>query len=378
MKAFRLLLGFGAIAGVLLTAGCEVNPAAPTADKFFTGSGFIVAATAAMDYSSGNVGMVAVGTNETRKDLLSIHGDNIVRTYNGDIYILERFLKDNLIKIAGAEINPGNVVYDKNLGSGTNIQDIAFISTTKAYVTQLQSIYLLEINPATGAITDSVNLSGFNGTTDTSAASFPCMSPIAVYNKNVYIGCQRLIGYSPLDTSCIVVISTVDNHIVDTIWLEKRNPVAMEISGDKMFVACPGDAYMDATDGGIESINLTTGLSDGAIVDETDLNGNIGAATTVLAIISPVKGYVVISHSFTNSQVVPFNLITGTVSPELTGIDNAFGGMTFDGSHLYVGDRSLTNPGVDVFDTSAGNSKVAGPLDVGIAPNSLAYLKIGN
>jgi hypothetical protein len=61
------------------------------------------------------------------------------------------------------------------------------------------------------------------------------------------------------------------------------------------------------------------------------------------------------------------------VGQKVQNIDNAFGGLTFDGQLLYVGDRSLTKPGIVVIDP-VDDSKKSGPFDMGLPPNALAVL----
>jgi hypothetical protein len=125
-------------------------------------SSYIVATTTPADYSSGNCGYVSLADSTAHADLVPIHSDAVVKTYKGSVYVLERNPKNNIIRFDGINISSSAVVYQRNLGSNTNIQDIAFVSDTKAYVTQLQSKDLLIIDPQTGAITGTVDLSAYN------------------------------------------------------------------------------------------------------------------------------------------------------------------------------------------------------------------------
>jgi hypothetical protein len=62
------------------------------------------------------------------------------------------------------------------------------------------------------------------------------------------------------------------------------------------------------------------------------------------------------------------------VGDPVDSLENAFGGVAYDGTYLYVGDQSLTDPGIVVIDPS-DNSKVSGPHDMGMPPSSLAILR---
>jgi hypothetical protein len=197
------------------------------------------------------------------------------------------------------------------------------------------------------------------------------MSSVAVKGDSVFVACQRLKSFQPADTSCIAIISTMTNSVVGSVKLINKNPVSMSIFGNILYVSCAGNAWSTPTDGGIERIDLATGQNLGVLVSEPVLGGDMG---TIL-VTSASQGYAVVSLSFTQNAVIPFNPATGVKSTAILGIDNAFGGIVSAGKYLYVGDRSLTAPGVVVIDMMT-NLKTAGPLNVGIAPNSLAYLRI--
>ena len=47
------------------------------------------------------------------------------------------------------------------MGPGTNPVDMVFVSADRAYVSRNDSVWLLEVDPTTGALTDSIDLSLF-------------------------------------------------------------------------------------------------------------------------------------------------------------------------------------------------------------------------
>ncbi|MBN1980396.1 MAG: hypothetical protein JW795_02610, partial [Chitinivibrionales bacterium] len=112
---------------------------------------FVIATTS--DFLTGNMAIAGAGGNfPAKSSLLPIHSDSRVQTYGGSVYIIERFTKDNIIRINGSTISPATIAYQHHLGDGVNLHDIAFISETKAYVTQYNSADLLVFNPATGTV----------------------------------------------------------------------------------------------------------------------------------------------------------------------------------------------------------------------------------
>ena len=344
----------------------------------------IVATTAATDYSSGNVGVLMEPAHAAHKDLLSIHSDNIVRCKGSAIYILERLGKDNLIRLDSSSLYSGGVVYQQSLGSGVNLQDIAFADSDKGYVTQYQAPGVLVVDLGDGSVADTIDLSDYNTTYadhPDSTEDWPFMSSALVLGDNLYVACQRMrsvttdwgISFEPADTSLIVVISTATDAVVETIALEKKNPYGMDVAAGKLYVSSTG-SWADPTDGGVERIDPATNTNEGVVAEESTFGGNI----STIVMVNENKGYVAVGKNSADfsefwTELVEFDPSAGTVGEAVDGVDDAFGGAVYNGRYLYVGDRNTAAPGVVVIDP-ADNSTVAGPLDVGIAPSSLSVL----
>ena len=339
----------------------------------------VVATTTAADYSAGNVGTLKLEDNSVQQNLLAVHSDTYVRTFHGATYIIERLGKDNVIKITGRDIAPAKVDYQVNIGHSVNLQDIAFANDSKAYITQMQSKDLVIFNPATGAKTGTIDLSRFNTFAGAANAEpYPYMSSAIVYGGFLYVACQRLahsgVYLNPGDTSLIVIISTFSDSVTGTIALTKKNPYSVSICDGKMYVSSSG-AWGNSTDGGVECVDLFSNMNLGVVAMEDDFGGDV----STIQMTGPDKGYVAVgknSPDFSTfwTEIMSFNPQTRCVGQKVQNIDNAFGGLTFDGQLLYVGDRSLTKPGIVVIDP-ADDSKKAGPFDMGLPPNALAVLK---
>jgi hypothetical protein len=337
----------------------------------------IVAVNIAIDYSAGSVGLYSITDSTPFQNQLSIFSDNDIRTYGGAIYVLQRLGKDDIIKFSGSVIANSKVVYDQSIGAAVNIQDIAFVSPTKAYVTQYQSDQLVIIDPSSGTKSSkTIDLSAFDAYAGTdSASSFPYMSKALYYSGKVYVACQRLHapagGYiQAADTSCIVVINTTKDSVEGAIKLAYKDPQELSICNGKLYVASVGK-YL-ANDGGIECIDLATGSNIGSIVDENAMQGDVGT----LIVISDTKGYVVISTPTFATEMWSFNPQTKTMGMKISGIDSpCTNHFACDGTFVYVGDRSFTTPGIVIVDP-ATDTKVGATKNVGLPPNSLAYLKV--
>ena len=337
----------------------------------------IVAVSIALDYSEGNMGSYSITDSTVYKNLLPIYSDNDIRTYKGSIYAIERNGKDNVIKISGPIIADSTVVYQKNIGTSINIQDIAFISDTKAYITQYADSKVVIFNPAIGIkATKTIDISLFDTYAGTdSAESVPYMSKEAYYQGKVYIACQRLKtlsnGYmTPADTSLIVVINAVSDSVEKAIKLLYKNPQELSLCNGKLYVASVG--AFGSNDGGIERIDLSTGVNEGIVVNETALHGDVES----IIVMSDTKGYAVISTQSYATELYPFNPSAKTVGAKISGIDSPCSNhMAFYGGFLFIGDRSLTNSGIVEIDT-ATDKKVGYTKNIGIPPNSLALLEL--
>jgi hypothetical protein len=357
----------------VLSGGCGRNPVRPQPPSAQS----VVAVSIALDYSEGNMGLYSITDSTVYQNLLSIYSDNDIRTYNGSIYVLERYGRDNIFKIAGSVIADSTVVYDRNIGSSVNIQDIAFISSTKAYVTQYASPQVVVFNPSTGEKANkTIDLSAYVAYSGTdSATTTPYASRELYYNGKVYIACQRLKapagGYiQAADTSLIAVINALTDSVEKTITLAYKNPQEMSLCGGKLYVA--GVGLWGISDGGIECIDLSTDSNSGVVVDETALHGDVMA----IIVSSDTKGYAVISTPSYTTEMYAFNPQTKTVGSKIAGIDSPCSNhMAYDGTYVYVGDRSYTAPGIVVIDP-ATDTKVGSTKDIGVPPNSLAFLQI--
>lgn len=358
----------------ILSLGCTKN-SNPTVPQTASAQS-IVAVSISYDYTAGNMGLYSISDTTAYKNLLSIWEDNDIRTYNGAMYVLERFGKDNLLKINGSIINDSTVAYEKNIGASVNIQDIAIISSTKAYVTQYASAQLAIVNPTTGIKSGTIDLSAFNSRTPYSA-TVPYMGRELYYNGKVYVVCQRLAVptggtyESASDTSEIAVINSSSDSVIKTIKLIYKNPQELSICNGKLYVASVG--VWGVSDAGIEEIDLSTDTDIGSIISETTLTGDL----TSFIVISDSKGYAVISDLATGmtSTLYSFNPQTKTVGAKIAGIDAPCSGhIAYDGTYVYVGDRSNTTPGIVVVNPLT-DAKVGTTKNVGLPPNSLALLE---
>ena len=243
------------------------------------------AVVATTDFGSGSLAVVDLETYEAATNLLNIHSDAVVRAYSGKVYVVNRQGQDNILVLDPDD--PGNPVLQFSTGNGSNPQDIAFVSDTKAYVARLASDRVLVVNPATGDSLGSIDLS-FAADAD----GLPEAAHLAIFDGRLYVTCQRLDQNSlqPTDRSEVVVVDTDTDTVIDQdaeqaglqgIVLQATNPFAGQVQvGAKLYLSCAGSVN-DMADGGIEVVDLQNNRTDGVVMGESDLGGNIGALAMV-------------------------------------------------------------------------------------------------
>jgi hypothetical protein len=296
----------------------------------------IAVITVAADYTAANFEIVSTtGYSVSRNIISGLYTDLSIKAYGDDVFILERFGKDNVVKYNARE---KAVVYQESLGEGVNIQDIAVISETKAYISCLQNKDLIVFDPSAGAKTSTIDLSRFNTYAGTdSAEAYPYASALAVYGDYLYIACQRLnSSFEPADTSLIAVIDTRTDEVAGSIKLNKKNPASMDVFGDRLLVSSSGDWFDPATSG-VEMIDLTNNQNLGLIADGSAFGGSLGKAIFV----SQNKAYATVTVGWPNNHIIEFNPQTKAIGKKISGISDGSGGLAYDGSKLYVGRKDF-------------------------------------
>jgi len=294
-----------------------------------------------------------------------LHTDLAVRTYGKDIYILERYGKDNIIKYDSKEMA---VDYSEPLGLGAsiNIQDIAVVSQTKAYISCLNSKDLIVFNPNTGKRISAIDLSDYSA----GEAPHPYAGALAVYGPYVYVACQRFTTdfYGVQDYGQIVIIDSRTDEVEKVITLERKNPQSMDIFHNRLLVASAGEMDSETfayVGGGVEMIDLTANQNIGVIAD-------IDGASRV-AFVSLTKAYVS-AGGFSDFEVFPINPTAKTTGESLGYIGDGMGGIVYDGFKVYVGDMSFTSPGVVVINPATNAFEERIPVASPMMPAGLGVI----
>lgn len=352
-----------------LLAGCSTNdtPFAPLISPDQTA--FVVTT----DFSTGGLSAIDLATRAVRANVASVHSDATLRVYNGLIYVINRFGQDNIQVI---DPDKGYMTMRQfSTGNGSNPQDIAFVSTTKAYVSRYGSTDLLIVNPTTGVQRGTISLAGF-----ADADGLPEMSHLAIVGPWLFVACQRLTNFAAVNPSVVVVIDTRSDQVSDRepltpgtqgITLTGRDPFTdfvYDAASQELLIGCVGT--FGVLDGGIERIDAVVPQSRGYAITESAIGGDV----LDIAWNDANHSYAIVSDAAFDNRLVGWNPTTGVP------VDTLYtaGGSTLPGcainaqGELYLADNKFTAPGVRVYRVGA-DTLLAGPLNTGLPPNQVAF-----
>lgn len=325
------------------------------------------------DFSTGTLGVADLATRTVTPDVADIGSDAVARWYQGLLYVVNRFGGDNIQVI---DPSAGYATLRQfSVGNGSNPQDIAFVSPTKAYVSRYGSASIAIVNPATGGSLGSISLAPF-----ADSDGLPEMARMVRVGRWLFVACQRLTGFQPTNPSVIAVVDTQADTVFDVdpatpgvqaIPLTLRNPVTtfeFDRARTRLLIGCVG--AIGALDGGIEAID-PVGLADlGPVTTETALGGDVSD----LALRDASHAYAIVS-SGSDNVLRSWNLATGDTIGTLFHVGGGFSlpDMELDDrGELYVCWNDPVTPGLVVFD-DATDLKVAGPLSTGLPPVAVTF-----
>lgn len=341
----------------------------------------------------GSLLIMGCSSDPEEISMLSIFNDSFIRSFEGSLYVIEKFGADNITKISTdaqpqlfigesdyssgvleryslvsdefKSITSGNIIYQTHLGDNYNPSEIAFVNSTKAYICYLNHNAITIFNPTTGAATGSIDLPAWGDTILTNAVD------LELVGNTLYVLLQRLKGYDPGLQSLIVAINTsTDALSADTFQLQNKNAQCMAYYNGALYVTVMGSYTIG--DGAIEKVDLTTKMIS-TVIDETTLGGNPYQIIHTQGDFFYLQNLII----FGNEPVVKLNSLTGTIVDTLNGVVDAFGGICYDAvdSTLYVGERNTTAGfGIKAFKNGL---KVGGTIrsSRSIQPYSLAVLR---
>ncbi|MFH1874576.1 MAG: hypothetical protein ABH859_05250 [Pseudomonadota bacterium] len=307
--------------------------------------------------------------------------DLVIKSFLNFIFVINRFGADTIQVVDPVTYN---VIANFSVGSASNPHDIWVVSDTKAYVSRFNAESdadnnddLLIVDPLTGEQFGSIDLTAY-----TSAAG----DGLARTTQMVAVGNNLFVCLTDLPQDLlqganangkVVVIDTQTDEVVAVVELAGRNPADITYSPLTGLVYITNAGVYDNFDtditdefGGIEVIDPQTLATLGIAIDDLDLGGyptEIRLASASLGFVI-VDGLYLASFNPTTYEVLNNSLYTteGTYLPDFTIAENG---------DLLVTERSQTDPGIVVLDSSDGSLK-AGPIPVGASPASITFVDI--
>lgn len=303
-----------------------------------------------------------------------VNGDAVARSFEGRVYVVNRFGLDGDSVRALDASEDFRTVWDCSTGAGTNPHDIAFAAPNKAYVTLYEKSELLIVDPSVdascqGFVLGSIDLAAF-----ADEDGIPEMDQLLIHGGDLYVSLQRLDRndlFASATNGMLAVIDIATDTVRHHIPLQGGNPfTSLVANGDRLWVSTVGQ--FRALDGGIEEIDLVAGESRGFVVSEADLGGDIAD----FEILSDRKGFAVLSGADFNNSLVAFS------PSERTIVTTLIDGSTFlsqvrvsERGHLFIADRTTAAPGLRVFDVRTSRELPMSPLDLGLPPFDLIFLR---
>lgn len=331
----------------------------------------------ATDFATGTVSSVAFGPPPVAtNNVAAVCADAVLRHHQGLLYVVERFGCDNVRVLDPA--NGFSIVRQFSVGNGSNPNDIAIASPTRAYVTRYERTELWVVNPSSGAFLGAISLAAF-----ADADGIPEMSRLAVRNGRVFVTVQRVdrdLGFSPTDSSQVVVLDALTGAFVDCdpvapgvqgIVLPFQNPTTEIVVDDagRLVIGCTG-AY-GVADGGVVRIDPVALTVDAIETTEAALGGDI----VDVAIGSSTRGFAVIGDASFNTICRPYDRASGVAAAPVfaTAGFHIADAEVSEGGVLWLADRTPANPGVRLFNAVTLAPLTAGPVSTGLPPQDIEF-----
>ena len=305
-----------------------------------------------------------------------IHSDAVVRVAGERVYIVNRFLGDNL-----QVLDPAHglaTLLQCSTGPGSNPHDVAVLAPDKAYVTRYDGKELWIVDPSAascaGFLRDTVDLSPWGD-----ADGIPEMDQMALVGDRLFVSLERLDRtrrFAPAGRSRLVVLDTASDTVVGVVELSGANAfgdssgLAREPGSGKLVVNEAGDIQRTG-DGGLERVDPFTLTAEGFFVGESDLGGNI----TDFVLVSPTKGYAIVLDDQLRNILLAFDPSERRVTRRLLTRTQYLPGIALapDGI-LWVADDGLPAPGIRLFDPRDDRELTRAAIDVGLPPFSIGFI----
>jgi hypothetical protein len=308
------------------------------------------------EFAAGSFSTVEMGPPWVHEDNIApVCADALAREYGGLVYVVGRAGCDH-IHVLDPEDGFATLL-QFSTGSGSNPQDICFVSPTRAFVTRYDRTELWEVDPSTGQQTDAIDLAPL-----ADADGLPEMMGMAISGDRLYVALQRLdrdFYWIPVAPSYLAVIDLHTNELLDMdpnqtgvqgIPLAATNPSMLLVTDPLSGHILIGETgSYGVLDGGIERFDPSCEQSLGFVVTEEDLGGELNMWMSA----DMQLGLAITLSSSWSTEVVAFDMESGSLLGVVaSSSEYAYTHLAVDPSYreIYVADASYVEPGLRVFD----------------------------
>jgi DNA-binding beta-propeller fold protein YncE len=305
-----------------------------------------------------------------------IHADAVVRVAGDRVFVVNRFLGDNLQVLDPADGLA--TVLQCSTGPGSNPHDVAVATPHKAYVTRYDEKELWVVDPGAASCSGfrqgTINLAPFGD-----ADGLPEMGQMALVGERLFVSLERLDrsrNFAPSGRSLLVAIDTVTDTVTGTVELSGSNAfgdssgLAREPGTGKLLVAEAGDLFRTG-DGGIERVDPVALAAEGFLITEAELGGSI----TDFVLVNATKGYAIVLDERLRNLLVAFDPTAHVVTRRLLVRTEYLPDIALapDGT-LWLADDGLPAPGIRIFDTLEDRELTRRVIDVGLPPFAIGFI----
>lgn len=294
------------------------------------------------DYTNGELRWFDLDSNTISKEKLTLNQDAKVVVQGPQVFVLERYGADNLVKIDPSKLSEGAsaVVYQTALEEGANPSDIVALDKKTAWLGLEGSPNLLQINTdSKGEVLKTVDLSAYTAEGNIS----PNLVKLMLKGDTLIALLQRLDMYQVTSPGLVVLIDANKGTILDTIGLQTGNPSAFALVNGDLWLSTQGaynDNYgLDADNArGIERVVFKNKKS------VLEVSGkNLGGGVSSMVIDNEAKLIYVSVMDPTGAYSVQQVSLEDNSIKTIDGIEDSSGSLFWDAESalLYIGDRSF-------------------------------------
>ncbi len=312
---------------------------------------------------------------DAQSNLALTHSDTVLRVFNNKIYAINRLGADN-IQIVNASTLDTELQF--STGNGTNPYDlvvpanderlfIALYQPEDNASEDLDVDDIIVMDPADGAIIDSIDLTPF---TDNDEARTAGACKMLLVDSLVYVLLQDLNNFVAESFGKLVIFDPSTLEVTKSITLNCKNPQSMDHAQDsqRIYISCANDYSGNSAFGGIEVVDTTNQTTLGLQVTDSELGGTPGTIK-----VDQENVYTLVASGSKLVKLMQADLVNSIELVYQSSTTYSTGLAIDTDNLLWFADRDLENSGIIIIDPS-NNEVVAGPINVGAAPGDIVFI----